>query len=113
MTAPSSVAAPSELFTRDHDNGVLTLTLNTPRNLNALSLAMLEALIAEFEAIAGDGQARVVILAGVGSALSAGHDLKEIQAHTGTIATEAAAITWSCSRAARLSCRPSSRCRSR
>src|SRR3984885_14455981 len=54
MTAPSSVAAPSELFTRDHDNGVLTLTLNTPRNLNALSLAMLEGLIAEFEAIAGD-----------------------------------------------------------
>jgi enoyl-CoA hydratase/carnithine racemase len=81
MTAPSSVAAPSELFTRDHDNGVLTLTLNTPRNLNALSLAMLEALIAEFEAIAGDGQARVIILAGVGSALSAGHDLKEMQAH--------------------------------
>ena len=42
---------------------------------------MLEALIAEFEAIATDDQARVVVLTGVGPALSAGHDLKEMQAH--------------------------------
>ena len=42
---------------------------------------MLEALIAEFEAIATDDQARVIVLAGVGPALSAGHDLKEMQAH--------------------------------
>jgi enoyl-CoA hydratase/carnithine racemase len=86
MTTSSSAAASPELFTRElftreDDNGVVTLTLSTPRNLNALSLAMLEALIAEFEAIAGDGQARVIVLAGVGSALSAGHDLKEMQAH--------------------------------
>ena len=80
MTA-SSLAASPELFTRGNDNGVVTLTLNTPRSLNALSLAMLEALIAEFEAIATDDQARVIVLAGVGPALSAGHDLKEMQAH--------------------------------
>ena len=42
---------------------------------------MLEALIVEFEAIASDDQARVIVLAGVGPALSAGHDLKEMQAH--------------------------------
>ena len=42
---------------------------------------MLEALIAEFEAIASDDRARVIVLAGVGPALSAGHDLKEMQAH--------------------------------
>ena len=81
MTASSPAANSPELFTRDDDNGVLTLTLNTPRNLNALSLAMLEALIVEFEAIASDDQARVIVLAGVGPALSAGHDLKEMQAH--------------------------------
>jgi enoyl-CoA hydratase/carnithine racemase len=81
MTASSSVAAPPEPFRRDVDNGVVTLTLNTPRNLNALSLEMLEALIAEFDAIANDDQARVIVLAGEGSALSAGHDLKEMQAH--------------------------------
>src|ERR1700761_1153790 len=81
MTASSPLAASPELFTRENDDGVVTLTLNTPRNLNALSLAMIEALIAEFEAIAGDDRARVVVLSGVGSALSAGHDLKEMQAH--------------------------------
>jgi enoyl-CoA hydratase/carnithine racemase len=73
--------AAAELFRRENDDGVVTLTLSTPQNLNALSLAMLEALIAELEAIASDDQARVVVLAGVGPALSAGHDLKEMQAH--------------------------------
>jgi enoyl-CoA hydratase/carnithine racemase len=81
MTASSAFASPPELFRRKDDNGVVTLTLSTPQNLNALSLAMLEALIAEFEAIASDDRARVVVLAGVGPALSAGHDLKEMQAH--------------------------------
>src|ERR1700728_3896450 len=81
MTAPSVAAASPELFTREDLNGVVTLTLNTPRSLNALSLAMLEALILEFEAIAGDDRSRVVVLAGVGPALSAGHDLREMQAH--------------------------------
>jgi enoyl-CoA hydratase/carnithine racemase len=81
MTASSSVAASNELFRREDDNGVVTLTLNTPHNLNALSLAMLEALIAEFDAIASDDEARIIVLAGVGSALSAGHDLREMQAH--------------------------------
>jgi enoyl-CoA hydratase/carnithine racemase len=42
---------------------------------------MIEALIAELDAIANDEKARVVVLAGEGSALSAGHDLKEMQAH--------------------------------
>jgi enoyl-CoA hydratase/carnithine racemase len=81
MTASSPVAASAELFRREVDNGVVTLTLTSPHNLNALSLAMIEALIAEFEAIASDEQARVIVLAGAGSALSAGHDLKEMQAH--------------------------------
>jgi enoyl-CoA hydratase/carnithine racemase len=81
LASPAPSVAAADLFTRDHDNGVLTLTLNTPRNLNALSVAMLEALIAEFESIASDDQARVIVLAGVGPALSAGHDLKEMEAH--------------------------------
>ena len=81
MTASSPVVPPTELLRRDNDNGVVTLALNTPRNLNALSLGMIEALIAEFEAVASDDRARVIVLAGVGSALSAGHDLKEMQAH--------------------------------
>jgi enoyl-CoA hydratase/carnithine racemase len=81
LASPAPSVATAELFTRENDDGVVTLTLNTPRNLNALSLAMLEALIAELEAIASDERAQVVVLAGVGPALSAGHDLKEMQAH--------------------------------
>ena len=82
MPASAAPSAPSpELVTREDIDGVVTLTLNTPRSLNALSLGMLEALIAEFEAIANDDKARVIVLAGVGPALSAGHDLKEMQAH--------------------------------
>jgi enoyl-CoA hydratase/carnithine racemase len=81
MTASHPIAASPELFRRENDNGVVTVTLSTPHNLNALSLAMIEALIAEIDAIANDDQARVVVLAGVGSALSAGHDLREMQAH--------------------------------
>ena len=81
MTASHPIAASPELFRREDDNGVVTITLSTPHNLNALSLAMIEALIAELDAIANDDQARVVALAGVGSALSAGHDLREMQAH--------------------------------
>ena len=56
MTAPSPLGPSPELFKRDDNNGVVTLTLNTPHNLNALSLAMIEALIAEFEAIASDDE---------------------------------------------------------
>jgi enoyl-CoA hydratase/carnithine racemase len=81
MTAPSAVAPSPELFRRDDDNGVVTLTLNTPQNRNALSLEMLEALAAALDDIAHDHKARVVVLAGAGPALSGGHDLKEMQAH--------------------------------
>jgi enoyl-CoA hydratase/carnithine racemase len=79
MTDSAVVASPG-LVERDDRDGVVTLTLNTPHNLNALSLGMIEALIAAFDAIANDDSARVAVLTGAG-ALSAGHDLREMQAH--------------------------------
>jgi enoyl-CoA hydratase/carnithine racemase len=81
MTATSAVAPSPDLVRHDDDGGVITLTLNTPQNRNALSLAMLESLIAALDDIANDDKARVVVLAGAGQALSAGHDLREMQAH--------------------------------
>ena len=69
------------LLRRDDAAGVATLTLQSPASRNALSLAMIEALIDAFAAIATDPATRVVVLAGDGPALSAGHDLKELQAH--------------------------------
>ena len=77
----STAAAPQTLFRREDDNGVVTLTLTTPENRNALSLEMLDELIAAFRDIAADEEARVVVVAGEGPALSAGHDLREMQAH--------------------------------
>jgi enoyl-CoA hydratase/carnithine racemase len=81
MTASSEVAASPELVRPAEDKGVVTLTLNTPENRNALSFLMIETLIGAFDGIAGDKNARVVVLAGEGPALSSGHDLKEMQAH--------------------------------
>ncbi len=81
MNAASSTAGAPTLLRRDDDSGVATLTLQSPASRNALSLAMIEALNDAFAAIAVDPAARVVVLAGEGPALSAGHDLKELQAH--------------------------------
>lgn len=63
---------------RATDGGVVTLTLNRPRQLNALSEALIDALAAELDQIRDDADARVVVLAGAGPAFCAGHDLKEM-----------------------------------
>ena len=60
--------------------GVTTFTLNRPQTRNALSLGMLQALVAELDRVATDPSVRVVVLAGAGPAFCAGHDLKEIRA---------------------------------
>jgi enoyl-CoA hydratase/carnithine racemase len=79
----TSTALPSSVppLRREIDGGVATLTLQSPVSRNALSLAMIEALIDAVAAIEVEPAARVVVLAGEGPALSAGHDLKELQAH--------------------------------
>ncbi len=56
--------------------GVCRLTLNRPDSLNALTYAMYETLIAEFEAIRFDPSIRIVILTGAGRGFCAGHDLR-------------------------------------
>jgi enoyl-CoA hydratase/carnithine racemase len=78
--SPPTASAPA-LLRRHSEGGVTTLTLQSPASRNALSLAMIEALSSAFAAIEADPTARVVVLAGDGPALSAGHDLKELQAH--------------------------------
>jgi enoyl-CoA hydratase len=50
------------------------LTLNRPRKLNAADLEMQERLLAHLLAVAGDGDARALILTGAGRAFSAGGD---------------------------------------
>ena len=70
------------LVLRQDKAGVATLTLNRPKQYNALSQAMLGALQAALDAVVADKTVRVVVIAGAGSAFCAGHDLKEMRAHT-------------------------------
>lgn len=65
---------------REDSNGIVTLTLNRPAQMNLLTTEMLAALQSAFDAIAQDERARVVILAAAGKGFCAGHDLKEIRA---------------------------------
>jgi enoyl-CoA hydratase/carnithine racemase len=67
-----------DILLRSDEGAVATLTLNNPAKLNALSDAMLDALLAAFDALAGDRAIRVVILRGEGRAFCAGHDLREM-----------------------------------
>lgn len=66
---------------RSDANGVATLTLNRGTQYNALSMAMIENLLASLDAIAKDDTVRVVVLAGDGKAFCAGHDLREMRTH--------------------------------
>lgn len=68
--------------------GVATLTLNRPQARNALSIALMAALQAEFDAIAADPSVRVVVVAARGPAFCAGHDLREIRSNPGRDAYE-------------------------
>lgn len=68
------------LLVRSTSAQVATLTLNRPRQFNALSSGLLEALHAELDAIAADRSVRVVLVTGSGSAFCSGHDLKEMRA---------------------------------
>ncbi|HEX3936159.1 MAG TPA: enoyl-CoA hydratase [Xanthobacteraceae bacterium] len=61
--------------------GIAILTLNRTAARNSLSEALLEALSDALTAIAHDHTVRVVVLAANGPAFSAGHDLKELNAH--------------------------------
>ena len=67
------------LMTQDA-RGVVRITLNDPQRFNALSSEMLTELQAVLDAVAKDGQARVVVLAAEGKAFCAGHNLKDMAA---------------------------------
>ena len=67
--------AMSETVLTSFEDGVARLTLNAPERLNALSPAMLDALIAALEDAAARPGLRVLILTGAGRAFCAGADL--------------------------------------
>jgi enoyl-CoA hydratase/carnithine racemase len=64
----------------ERQGAVLRLTLRNPP-ANALSVAVMEMLQAELDAVGDDETIRVVVIAAAGKLFSAGHDLKEMTCH--------------------------------
>ncbi len=83
-TSRSSERAAGEapLVLRREDGGVVTLTLNRGDRFNPLSSATIAALEAELDRLAADRSVRVAVLAAAGRGFCAGHDLKEMRAHS-------------------------------
>jgi enoyl-CoA hydratase/carnithine racemase len=82
MCADTTLVSGEPFVLTTVENGVAILTLNRPQRFNPLSSQMIAAIQAELDAIASDGSVRVVILAAEGKGFCAGHDLKEMRAHT-------------------------------
>lgn len=82
MTSPArnEAIANQPLLLRQDSNGVATLTMNRPQARNALSMALMGALIRALDGVAGDPDVKVVVVAGAGPGFCAGHDLKELRA---------------------------------
>lgn len=58
-------------------DGIAVLTLNRPERVNALNRVMLGEIRHACDLVEADGEVRVLILTGAGSAFSSGFDLKE------------------------------------
>ncbi|MEO8101149.1 MAG: enoyl-CoA hydratase [Betaproteobacteria bacterium] len=73
-------AAPDALITLETEGGICILTLNRPKQYNALSSTLLEAMHEALDRIKDDPGVRVLVIAANGNAFCAGHDLKEMTA---------------------------------
>src|SRR6516162_3431196 len=82
MHADATLAAKPPFVLSKVAKGVATLTLNRPERFNPLSYEMICAVRDELDSIASDPSVRIVILAAEGKGFCAGHDLKEMRAHT-------------------------------
>ncbi len=71
-----------DCLTVTHDGAAAVLTLNRPQRRNALSLRLMEELIAALDEVQADPAARAVILAASGEVFSSGHDLTEMRQAT-------------------------------
>ncbi|RDD61258.1 enoyl-CoA hydratase [Ferruginivarius sediminum] len=80
MSVETVAAEQSEdLVLREDSEGIARLTLNRPKQYNALSLAMMQAVRRELERIGEDASIKAVIIEGAGRGFCAGHDLRELR----------------------------------
>ena len=68
-----------KIIIRREKNGILKLTLNDPKNLNALSEKMLDEINISLKNLKKDRKTKVVIIDSSTNSFCAGHDLKEMQ----------------------------------
>jgi 2-(1,2-epoxy-1,2-dihydrophenyl)acetyl-CoA isomerase len=74
--ADGGVTSPNETVLVETHNGICTITLNRPKALNALDLAMVQALQQVIPAVGADPSIRVVVIRGAGEHFMAGGDVK-------------------------------------
>lgn len=86
MSANAQTTEEAALVVVRKEGGVATLTLNEGQRFNPLSMSMIAALESELHRVAADPSVRVVVLAGAGRGFCAGHDLKEMRAHSSDMA---------------------------
>ncbi len=60
------------------EGATATITMNRPEKRNALSLELMQELIAAFEYLGAERDVRAIVVEGAGPAFSAGHDLGEM-----------------------------------
>jgi enoyl-CoA hydratase len=70
-----------ETITYEKEDGVIIITLNRPKVLNALNVKMTEEIDEAIKQAEGDEDARVVIITGAGRAFSSGYDLGEMNTY--------------------------------
>ncbi|HUP00960.1 MAG TPA: enoyl-CoA hydratase family protein [Gemmatimonadota bacterium] len=63
---------------RDGETGVVTITLDRPERLNALTFEVYAELLGAFQALDGEPGVRAVVITGAGSAFCSGGDVEEI-----------------------------------
>jgi enoyl-CoA hydratase/carnithine racemase len=80
QTRPAAADPADSVLLREDIDRIAVLTLNRPSQRNALSEALLLALLETSKAIAADKSVRGVVIAANGPAFCAGHDLKELTA---------------------------------
>lgn len=68
----------SFLYARDEATGVVTLTLNRPERMNALTFEVYDELRRTFRDLDGDAGARAIILTGAGPSFCTGGDVHDI-----------------------------------
>lgn len=74
---------PKNLVIYERRGAIVLLTINRPQTLNALDMAMLDALEAAVEQAAADKDVRAIVLTGAGRAFVAGGDIADLNSRNG------------------------------